>query len=84
MENINSINNKPKLVDNKILYQIKQKKIIDNFDYNKFIQPLIYFLYKNIGFIIFFIFLFCILSYRYYEVKQKKDNLKKYYDNTYI
>ena len=66
------INFKPNLVDNKLLYQIKQKNKIKAFDSDKFFQPICFFLYKNIGFIIFFIFLFCILSYRYYEVKKKK------------
>lgn len=78
------INYKPNLVDNKLLYQIKQKNKIEEFDSEKFFQPLFYFIFKNIGFILFFIFLFCILSYRYYEVKKKKNNMKIYYDNTYI
>ena len=77
MEKFKFINNKPRLVDNKILYQIKQKKIIDNFNYNKYIQIFINFLYKNIGFIIFFVILSCVLSYRYYEVKKRKNEIIK-------
>ena len=77
MEKFKFINNKPRLVDNKILYQIKQKKIINNFNYNKYIQVFINFLYKHIGFIIFFFILFCVLSYRYYEVKKRKNDMKK-------
>ena len=77
MEKFKFINNKPRLVDNKILYQIKQKKIIDNFNYNKYIKIFINFLYKNIGFIIFFVILSCVLSYRYYEVKKRKNEIIK-------
>tara|TARA_B100001758_G_C17843545_1_gene320453 strand:+ start:77 stop:331 length:255 start_codon:yes stop_codon:yes gene_type:complete len=84
MEKFKFINNKPRLVDNKILYQIKQKKIIDDFNYNKYIQIFINFLYKNIGFILFFLMLTCVLTYRYYEVKKKKNEMKKNFNYTYI
>lgn len=84
MDKFNLINNKPKLVDNKILFQIKQNKINKDINYDKFYNFITNFLYNNIGFIIFFIFLICTLSFRYYEVKKRKQNMNNYYDNTYI
>ena len=70
MDKFNLINNKPKLVDNKILFQIKQNKINKEINYDKFYNFITNFLYNNIGFIMFFIFLIYI-SFRYYEVKKK-------------
>jgi hypothetical protein len=84
MEKFKFNNNKPNLVDNKILYQIKQNKIDNNFNYNKYTQLFINFLYKNIGFILFFFILTCSLSYRYYEVKERKKKMSIFPNYTYI
>ena len=79
-------NNKPKLVDNKILKKIKNKKSViesNNF-FNKFLNQFrdysINFFKDNYGIIIIIILLLILLYFRYLDVKErrKKQKLNNY------
>ena len=83
-----TINKKPKLVDRKILYQINNinninnmnnKKFIKKLNFNNLLKPIYNILFEHMSIIIFFIFLSCSLYYRYYEVKNRKNNINKFY-----
>lgn len=79
-------NDKPKLVDNKILKKIKNKKLVikDNSYSNQFLNKflnqfreyMINFFRDNYGIIIIIILLLILLYFRYLDVKEKREKQK--------
>lgn len=86
MNNLNIYNNRPNLVNKKLINKLKKFNKKSNFDWDVYLKPIINFICDNSLFIFILFVITFVLVFRYKEVKRRKKenpnyNSVSYYSN---